>query len=829
MKLKNLAGQAFLIFLAACILHSCSSSKEAPTTAEKYRLKQPLTFYNSYDEGYPLTKEKLDPESWYRDTLYTEYYTDYYKDKKPPPPFDFNVDLTKKSFNELRLLRSEIMARHGYLFMDYVLRSHFNATNWYKPVFWDENFRIKLSKEEEKFIQKVLKQEAALYKQNYTVVSGQKVANADNVVNWVQFEKIPQPMMQHLKRDGFVINKANYEQLFHVYDENYYDYTPSFITTDLYMQVLHMHISKEIQALEEEKLMDLLAGLVKDQYTISKNTAAQAKTPQVKKAAGWIQVYYAVALSLLTDQKQQVSADLAAYYQDELEKAQSAEGYRSDFLGDSLMDYTQFKPRGNYTRTDSLKKYFKCVKWLNSASIYLDEGERMRNAIFMGYAMMQSESAIKNYTSYSNVVAFLAGDENNLSLSHMLKVLKDYRNVPLDKLLSDETANKISGRLYAMDPKRMRPHGANDRTNEFIERKKLLFTAGRYTFDADIMQRLVHVLRYNLKSEPKRPFPKGLDVFAAMGNETAEDILLNVYKENEKWEDYSDSLDAVKKKFRGFNEWDKSVYNKTMETVLTLQSAGKRDPAFVQHSNWRKKDLNTMLAAWTGLKHDMILYIEQPGAAEMGDGGDVPPPQKIAYVEPRVELWESCIDLLRLNENMLKQNDMFIEKLSYRNKELIRLADFLKRMSQKELSGKNLTTQEFDSLTWVGGWVENLTIDILETGGALTASLSIPDRYIAIVADVYTYNGVDKKECLEEAVGMGDEIYVIAEINGLLYLTRGAVFSQYEFTQPTSERLTDEEWQKQLLEHKEPPGHIWMNDIRISVEKPKTAPNFNLY
>jgi hypothetical protein len=105
------------------------------------------------------------------------------------------------------------------------------------------------------------------------------------------------------------------------------------------------------------------------------------------------------------------------------------------------------------------------------------------------------------------------------------------------------------------------------------------------------------------------------------------------------------------------------------------------------------------------------------------------------------------------------------------------------------------------------------------------AQVSTPERYIAVVTDVYTYN--DK--CLEEAVGMGDEIYVIAEINGLLYLTRGAVFSHYEFKQPTSNRLTDENWQKQLLNNEDPLPAVWLNDIKISVDRPKTAPNFNLY
>jgi hypothetical protein len=76
---------------------------------------------------------------------------------------------------------------------------------------------------------------------------------------------------------------------------------------------------------------------------------------------------------------------------------------------------------------------------------------------------------------------------------------------------------------------------------------------------------------------------------------------------------------------------------------------------------------------------------------------------------------------------------------------------------------------------------------------------------------------------------MANDIYVVAEINGLLYLTRGAVFSHYEFTQPSSSRLTDEAWQSQLLKHKVLEPDLWMKDIMIDVPKVKTNPIFNLY
>ena len=238
--------------------------------------------------------------------------------------------------------------------------------------------------------------------------------------------------------------------------------------------------------------------------------------------------------------------------------------------------------------------------------------------------------------------------------------------------------------LYAADPRKVSPKGADVKNDKYLHRKKLLFTAGRYTFDGEILQRLVHITL----PQPKRQFPKALDVFAAMGNKTAENILLNVYQEKKNWKEYPDTLNALKKKFQTFDKWNNSIYNKSMQTFLTLQKPVDSAPYFMQIPDWQKKNLNTMLGSWTGLKHDMLLYIEQPTGAEMGDGGEVPPPQKIAYVEPQVEFWRKCVELLQLNKKMLTENGLMTPKLEERNKKLSDMAELFINISEKELKGK---------------------------------------------------------------------------------------------------------------------------------------------
>ena len=65
----------------------------------------------------------------------------------------------------------------------------------------------------------------------------------------------------------------------------------------------------------------------------------------------------------------------------------------------------------------------------------------------------------------------------------------------------------------------------------------------------------------------------------------------------------------------------RTVYNRWMEALLEMSRADTRYPYFMQTPLWAKKNLNTSLASWAELRHDVILYGEQPVVAECGAGG----------------------------------------------------------------------------------------------------------------------------------------------------------------------------------------------------------------
>jgi hypothetical protein len=92
---------------------------------------------------------------------------------------------------------------------------------------------------------------------------------------------------------------------------------------------------------------------------------------------------------------------------------------------------------------------------------------------------------------------------------------------------------------------------------------------------------------------------------------------------------------------------------------------------------------------------------------------------------------------------------------------------------------------------------------------------------MAVVADVHT--DTNSRQCLEEGVGYPLEIFVIVNEGGHIRLTRGAMFSYYEFTQPIANRLTDEAWRELLTGDSPPPMPEWVASL---MDTKAPAPSF---
>ncbi|RSK34684.1 DUF3160 domain-containing protein [Hymenobacter metallilatus] len=779
---------------------------------------------NGFGEQVPvtLTEDKTQLTKLYQRPDVKEYYGYEGEEaygvsahKAPQPALDYNQSLAGKSYLELLLLRNAVYARNGYCFMNATVRAYFDKQPWYRPLwaYTDEVIRVPLNRRELAFVQRVHDQEIRLLARRVTSPAGFPMIGLDFVTNHRELTVTP-AMRTVLDRNNFVLVPTREEQLFYLYDQNQYDYTPSFVTTDLVLQVLHKYLNGILSDVEEKRLVPVVGTMLRGGLREAEKLGRQSQNPQARAAAEWAAAYYGVGYGLLTGSTAPVAGAYAAQVPREIAACTEAEGKGSGLLQDSLFDYSMCKPRGMYTLNDTTRRYFRAVKWLNTAPVFLDSDAGLLRAVALAKTLAANPEAQRSFTNLTQVLDVLVGDEDNRSLTHLLRLLQtEYPNKTLDELATSRGLTRLRLSLIGSGFDRIRTRGATPQALAALARPKLLFTAGRYTFDAEILSRLVNVLRPGPGQEPPRPFPKGLDVFATFGNRTAQDILLNQHHEAARWPAYPDTLRAVQQQFARFTGWDQNLYTKTMQALLALNKPyqGPNPPYFTRTPAWQKRNLSTALGGWAELKHDLLLYTEQPAGAEAGGGGEgPPPPQHVGYVEPNLPFWEAALALLIHQDRSLTRLRANTEHLASLNQELRKLITQLRDITRKEINHQRLTHEEMNLISWIGGEVESLTIRILKTQ-------QLPDRekHLGLVADVYSFNGDGtQRGILEEAVGTVDALYVVVEINGAPMLARGAAFSYYEFISP--ERLTDEEWRAQLP-RRPPPRPEWLRELVVPV------------
>ena len=760
---------------------------------------------------------------------------------------DYNMDVSGLSLADVRTLRNAPAAQRGLPFMDSYIRGVFAQTTWYDSLMWafdekvetagiesreDESWRdfymrvvdekklLNYSDEELAFIKRMQAREDELKKQNFDVPEGLRV-NMQNLTNPTQLKEFDQALSQQLGEEGFAIVPARHAQLFQVYEENDYREFPNFVTTDLYLQLYHLYIDCMLRELEMYQFFHTIVSYNDDMVEAMKKLYQKTESGTALERATAHNLRFFTIADVLFRGMKSYDANTDQLIAEEVDKAIKATDDFSNFMADYknvMFGYSLFRPRGHYTRNYVLEEYFRGMMWLQSVPFGMDNDDEVNAAVIIAYTMMNNPEIQQKYDKINKIITYMMGQPDNLSIIQVIDELKKI-NRPMEDLLNDKQAmSKLKKDLEEIGNKATRIRPKYERTSH----NKINVMPQRYQPDAEVLQEMV-----DYDNKPTlRATPKGLDFMAAMGVSGAEQILK---EEQTPWKDYDNHLKAMKKRMGEIN-WDETICTQWMNTLKVLNVWGsdksnqKQLPYFMLNSEWSKKDLNAALASWAELKHDAILYAKQPMGAECGGGG---PPEPIVkgYVEPNVGFWKKAIELLDNTEKLLKEQDMLTEKIKDATQRIREEAQFLLNISEKELAGKELSEEEYGQIECIGATFENISLDLVREKDQYLMGWSDvqgADKKVALVADVYTANADNnpEKSILFEAVGEADEIYVVVEIGGYLYLTRGSVLSYREFIQPIDQpRLTDEEWQEQLEKNARKGVPEWMKRIIVPLNK----------
>jgi len=650
---------------------------------------------------------------------------------------------------------------------------------------------------------------------------------------------------QHLERlgaNGFVVSPGEELEFFALYEKARYQNEPIFITSDSLLHSYHLMFDKALRVAEENHFIAVLQSLNQSMLAKSDEIFQQLRGSSWEEAARRNVAYFGVASKLL-DQNAQPPDYVKDMVEQELALINAAAGISPSIVFPGLEsgeDYTQYIPRGHYTRSEALSAYFKSMMWYGRMTFRAkgtnpENGRaETRSAILLVYALQNAQvngqPALQAWADLYAPTVFFVGRSDDLTVIQYGDVMNFvYGGSPsLQDLTNESYLDQTISLIETLPPPKILGMVIQDSDNEEDATQGLRFMGQRFVPDAYIFRQLIY--RNVGTRENRRGLPKGLDLFAAMGSERAYQHLDQMG--DTQYENYTTQMEKVRSWLGSLTvpEWTETLNNAWLYSFYPLlEQPGEGYPDFMRSPLWLDKQLNTTLGSWAELKHDTILYAKQV-YAEMGGGPPPPPPlPPRGYVEPAPEFFNRLAALTAMTRTGLESRGLLSEPDREGLGSIEDLARACQAMAERELRGEALSDEEYERIRYYGGELEKLVIlsaDMdVEMEGIGTPVNMAEDQQAAVIADVATDpdpsgSGSSQPIVLEVGVGRINEIYVVVPVvdndgKPILQVAKGGVFSYYEFPWPAADRLTDEKW-RQMLQDGNPPGQPeWMNGFMI--------------
>jgi hypothetical protein len=355
-----------------------------------------------------------------------------------------------------------------------------------------------------------------------------------------------------------------------------------------------------------------------------------------------------------------------------------------------------------------------------------------------------------------------------------------------------------------------------------------VFLPRRYGLDQEFFHELTH------PTVAERRLPQALDVFAALGNERAAE-LVDAAESGRAWvERYRAALAALRS---ASAERDSvtlgltDLYHSWLAALATLARPAavpaERVLRFARNQPWRDRQLLSALAGYAQLKHDTILYGVTEYVSECGGDEAVRAfveqpiiPEPRPYVDPLPAFFHQLGRLADRGYRELYGGTPWAASFSYGLPEepdipcARDLADRLAIVAAKQLRGLPVTEEESAWMRFIGAYLEMYLLRQVPADRAdiiVGADEGRTRRGVALVADVFHDPWDDRT--LEVAIGRILDLYVAVPDTVGLRMTQGGLFSYHEFTQPLGERLTDDAWNELLERGAAPPIPAWTSSF----------------
>ncbi len=675
-----------------------------------------------------------------------------------------------------------------------------------------------------------------------------------NIENLDKFKNIlDENSTQMLLKNGFVVKKD--QNYFDNY-ENFYNFLknkemPVFITSATLLHYYHIIFDQILKNTEEKYFYQDVLDLTKyfRDYYLSKYKKSRGIKKEVYKRN---LIYFSVPYAILDETSLDEIKNLKKVYpvvQKELNLIKHHRGFEYSPLFIYKEDYSQYVPRGHYTASEKLKKYFLSMMWYGRMTMLIKGDNKIPKGKaapdFPGYkaliskydAKIQTMQAIsitsllyknkelkQNWNKMYKIIAFFVGTGDDITPTQYKKILKKYfKRKKFHKFNKKKYFVKFQTKVAELNPPEIYggtgdigifpPYSPDDLDKVLIKTMGFRLFGQKFIPDSYIFTNLVYpkVDKYlgNKKpftmvptqAGPTRGFPRGLDVFAVLGSNLALQILQK--EDDTNYENFEKQFNLLKDEFSSFTEkdWHKNLYWNWLYSLKKLNEPKNTGyPKFMTSTAWQTRVLNTTLSSWTELRHDTILYAKQSYTprklTSIGPHGHQFK-YVLGYLEPQPEFYAILKSITDMTKKGLEELKLDAPENMSKLTGMSNILNQLIKISIKELKNEKLEKREYDFLNNFGRTLKNTIGDVKRK--VLSTIL---------VADVHTDGNTNK--VLEEATGYLNAIIVAVPMNEhTLKLFIGPEPSYYEFKQPMSDRLTDEKWKRMIInKHPNPPKFI---------------------
>jgi hypothetical protein len=650
-----------------------------------------------------------------------------------------------------------------------------------------------------------------------------------------------------LERHGFAVSPGDEKEIYDIYNQAKQKNQPIYVTTDAVLHTCHIFFDYLLRILEMEKLYGHVIELTDSMIAASQEQYEKAKLKDVKEAARLNIGFFSVAKKILSPEYKP-GQGLARLIDRELSNMDAHKGLEFRALLSYIEnptvfdtpyayeDFSQYIPRGHYTRNETFKKYFKAMMWYGRIDFKLKPGETDRakhhgkmmtlQALLIAEALRKDKKAYRTWRMIYEPTTYFVGKTDDLSVEDYAKLIPAVfsEEGSVDRFGEEGRLSAFIARALKFRPPRILSGIAFVEDGEFAATTKgFRFMGQRFIPDSHMFQELVYgkkgnkvILRYTGKGNPftmevipaggpVRAFPRGLDVLAVLGSKRALAVLER--EGDTEYTDYYDQLDKLKQEFSALSpeEWNQNLYWRWLYCLLPLLKDIREEPVprFMKNELWMDKELQTSLGSWAELRHDTILYAKQ-SYTMLTRSAPVRPELTYGYVEPYPDVYRRIQAMMADLRKNLAELGILILGIPEKLTEFERVLGHLTAIAEKELARKELDKQDYELIWSIGSILSSLKQFPPQIMEKITSGT---DERMDIIADVHT--DVNTKQVLEEGIGSPFDIYVIVEDAKGPRLCRGGVFSYYEFKHPMDDRLTDEKWQEMGKEGKRPEQPAW--------------------